>query len=241
MTKTEATLVTGGSNGIGEAIVAARAALGEHVVNLDRDQPAAGAQGETVRVDLADGAALKASLAEIAGDLAITRVVNNAGVAILDRIEDFDPADFHRTLDINVNAPALVVQACLPAMKEAGFGRVVNIASRAALGKSLRTAYAGSKGALISATRVWAIELARHGITVNAVGPGPIETELFTRANPPDSPATQQIIDAIPVGRMGQAEDISNAVGFFLRRESGFVTGQVLYACGGMTIGVAPT
>lgn len=241
MSGVEATLVTGGSNGIGAAIVAARAGLGEHVVNLDRDQPAAGAPGECVRVDLADGDALKAALTEITGDLAVTRVVNNAGVALLDPLENFDPADFHRTLDINVNAPALVAQASLPAMKAAGFGRIVNIASRAALGKTLRTSYAGSKGALISATRVWALELARHGITVNAIGPGPIETELFTRANPPDAPATRAIIESIPVGRMGQPEEIAHAAGFFLSREAGFVTGQVLYACGGMTIGVAPT
>lgn len=239
--KPQATIVTGGSNGIGAEAVAARAAAGDTIINLDIDQPPAGAAGETVRVDLSDAVALGAKMDEIAGDHTITRIVNNAGVALLDRLEDFKPEDFHRTLDINVIAPALIVQKALPAMKAAGWGRVVNIASRAALGKTLRTAYAGSKGALISATRVWALELAPHGITVNAIGPGPIATELFTRANPPDAPATQKILDAIPVGRMGQPQDIVHAVDFFLAREAGFVTGQVLYVCGGMTIGVAPT
>ena len=171
----------------------------------------------------------------------ITRVVNCAGVALLDALEDFKPEDFRRTMDLNVMAPALIVQACLPAMKEHRFGRIVNIASRAALGKTLRTAYAGSKGALISATRVWALELAQHGITVNAIGPGPIETELFRNANPANSPATQQMRGTIPVGKFGQPEDIAHAADYFLDERAGFVTGQVLYVCGGMTIGVAAT
>ena len=236
----EATLVTGGSNGIGAAIVAARAGAGETVINLDRDPPKPDAPGEAVRLDLSDRAALAAVLEDISGRFDITRLVNNAGVALLDPLEDFDPADMDRTVAINVTAPALIAQACLPAMKARGFGRIVNIASRAALGKGLRTAYAGSKGALISATRVWALELARHGVTVNCIGPGPIETELFQRANPPDSPVTRQIREGIPVGRLGQPDDIAAAVDYFLSDKAGFVTGQVLYVCGGMTVGVAP-
>ena len=236
-----ATLVTGGSNGIGAAIVAARAALGETVVNFDRDQPPAGAPGRTYRVDLADQGELGDAIDDVTGQMQITRLVNCAGVALLDPIEDMAPGDFRLTMDINVLAPALLVQACLPGMKAAGFGRIVNIASRAALGKGLRTAYAGSKGALISATRVWALELARHGITVNAIGPGPIETELFRNANPPDSPVTRQIRQGIPVGRLGQPDDIAHAVDYFLDDRAGFVTGQTLYVCGGMTVGVVPT
>lgn len=235
-----ATLVTGGSNGIGASIVAARAALGETVVNFDRDQPAAGAPGETLRVDLADQGELGDAVADVTRRMDITRLVNCAGVALLDPVEEMQSGDFRLTMDINVLAPALLVQACLPGMKNAGFGRIVNIASRAALGKGLRTAYAGSKGALISATRVWSLELARHGITVNAIGPGPVETELFRHANPPDSPVTKSIREGIPVGRLGQPNDIAHAVDFFLDDRAGFVTGQVLYVCGGMTVGVAP-
>lgn len=238
--KPAATLVTGGSNGIGAAIVAARTAAGETVLNLDRDQPGAGALGKTYRVDLSDRSALGETLAEATSGFDIVRLVNCAGVALLDAIEDLDADDFARTMDINVLAPALVAQACLPAMKARGFGRIVNIASRAALGKGLRTAYGGSKGALISATRVWAMELAGHGITVNAIGPGPVETELFRHANPPDSPVTRQIRDGIPVKRLGQPEDIAHAADYFLDERAGFVTGQTLYVCGGMTIGVVP-
>lgn len=235
-----ATLVTGGSNGIGAAIVAARAAAGEAVLNLDRDQPATGAPGEAVCIDLTDRNAVTAVMTELASALDITRVVNCAGIALLDPIEKFDARDFDRTMGLNVLAPALIVQACLPAMKRHRFGRILNIASRAALGKGLRTAYAGSKGALISATRVWAMELAGHGITVNAIGPGPVETELFHRANPPDSPVTRRIVEEIPVRRLGRPADIAHAADYFLDERAGFVTGQTLYVCGGMTIGVVP-
>ncbi|UCG97577.1 MAG: SDR family oxidoreductase, partial [Burkholderiales bacterium] len=89
-------------------------------------------------------------------------------------------------------------------------------------------------------TRTWALELGRHGITVNAIGPGPIATELFKRANPADSPRTRAIVEGVPVGRLGTPADIAHAVAFFADARAGFVTGQVLYVCGGMTAGVAP-
>lgn len=112
------------------------------------------------------------------------------------------------------------------------------MSSRAALGKELRSAYAATKAALLGLTRVWTLELGRHGITVNAIGPGPISTELFDRANPPDSPRTKAIVDAVPVRRVGKPDDVANAVSFFLQDQSGFVTGQTLYVCGGMSVGV---
>lgn len=235
-----ATLVTGGSNGIGAAISRARAEAGEAVINLDRDAPSDGGRGRWIPVDLMDETALADAMQDALSGNDIVKVVNCAGVALLDPIEDFQTEDFRRTMDLNVLAPALIVQACLPAMKERRFGRILNIASRAALGKGLRTAYAGSKGALISATRVWAVELAQHGITVNAIGPGPVETELFRHANPEDSPVTQHMRGTIPVGRFGQPEDIAHAADFFLDDRAGFVTGQTLFVCGGLTIGVAP-
>ena len=130
-------------------------------------------------------------------------------------------------------------QTLLPAMKREGIGRVVNIASRAALGKELRTAYAATKAGLIGMTKTWALELGAHGITVNAVGPGPIRTELFEAANPPGDPRTQAIIDRVPVRRLGTPEDVAGAVGYLCSDGAGFVTGQVLYVCGGMTVGGA--
>ncbi|WP_263597314.1 SDR family oxidoreductase [Pseudomonas fluorescens] len=140
---------------------------------------------------------------------------------------------------LNLRCSLQCMQALLPGMKEAGFGRILNMSSRAALGKELRSAYAATKAGLLGMTRVWALELGRFGITANAIGPGPIRTELFERANPPDSPRTQAIIDSIPVKRLGMPDDIAQAAAFFLDARSGFVTGQVLYVCGGMTVGVA--
>jgi NAD(P)-dependent dehydrogenase (short-subunit alcohol dehydrogenase family) len=116
---------------------------------------------------------------------------------------------------------------------------LANMSSRAALGKELRTAYAATKAGLIGMTRVWALELGAHGITANAIGPGPIRTELFDRANPPDAPRTRAIIESVPVRRIGTPEDVAHAASYLLDARSGFVTGQVLYVCGGMTVGVA--
>ena len=123
-------------------------------------------------------------------------------------------------------------------MKAARFGRIVNISSRAALGKELRTVYAATKAGLHGMTRTWALEFAAHGITVNAVGPGPIGTELFHQVNPAGSPRTKAIIEGVPVKRLGTPEDIAHAAAFLLDERAGFVTGQVLYVCGGMTVGL---
>ncbi|MFM7660785.1 MAG: SDR family oxidoreductase, partial [Betaproteobacteria bacterium] len=101
--------------------------------------------------------------------------------------------------------------------------------------------YAASKAGLIGLSRVWALELGRLGITSNVIGPGPIATELFKQANPPDSPRTRQILDNIPVGRMGEPDDVAAAVAFFMREDSAFVTGQVLYVCGGAGVGGVAT
>ena len=151
-----------------------------------------------------------------------------------------DLEDFMQRPPQGLDSPVFqCMQALLPSMTAGGFGRIVNMSSRAALGKELRTAYAATKAGLIGMTRVWALELGRHGITVNAIGPGPIRTELFDRANPPDSPRTRAIVESVPVKRVGTPEDVAQAVSFFLDRRSGFVTGQTLYVCGGMTVGVA--
>ena len=167
----------------------------------------------------------------------ITRLVNNVGIVRPGPVEDQGFGDLDMVVSLNLRCALQCLQAVLPGMKQAGFGRVVNVSSRAALGKELRSAYAATKAGLIGMAKVWALELGRHGITANSVGPGPIRTDLFERANPPGSPATQAIIDAVPVGRMGEPEDVAQAIAFLLDARSGFVTGQTLYVCGGMTVG----
>jgi NAD(P)-dependent dehydrogenase (short-subunit alcohol dehydrogenase family) len=236
-----AVLVTGASNGIGRAVAARAIQDGFLAVNLDVAPPGELLPGETFyRVDLTDEAATRAVLAEVVAKHAPLRLVNNAGMVRPASLEETTPEDLAAVVALNLRAPLLCAQALLPAMREAGFGRIVNIASRAALGKELRSAYASTKAGLIGLTRTWALELAPQGITVNAIGPGPIGTELFHRANPHNSPKTRAIIEGVPVRRLGTPEDIAHAAAFFLDDRAGFVTGQVVYVCGGMTVGLAP-
>jgi 3-oxoacyl-[acyl-carrier protein] reductase len=234
-----AALVTGGSRGIGAAIIARLARRGIPCINLDREAPRAPDGARHVPTDLADRDATARALREITAAYEILWLVNNAGIVAPAAITDVDLADFDRVAAINLSAVIQCTQAVLPAMQRARFGRIVNISSRAALGKELRSVYAATKAGLIGLTRTLALELGSHGITVNAIGPGPIETELFRASNPPDSPRTHAIINAIPVRRLGKPEDIANAADFFLADDASFVSGQTLFVCGGLTAGFA--
>jgi NAD(P)-dependent dehydrogenase (short-subunit alcohol dehydrogenase family) len=236
MKTTERLLVTGGASGIGHAIATRGSEQGWDVIVLDRT---AGAVGRTITADLSDAGATAAALAEALDDGPITRVVNNVGAVFPASLEDVAISELDSSFALNLRAAVQITQALVPGMADAGFGRIVNMSSRAALGKELRTSYAAAKAGLIGVTRVWALELAGRGITVNAIGPGPIATELFMKANPPESPRTRAIVDSVPVGRFGTPDDVANAAGFFLDSRSGFVTGQTLYVCGGLTVGVS--
>jgi 3-oxoacyl-[acyl-carrier protein] reductase len=233
-------LVTAASRGIGRGIATRLAQDGFAVVTLDRDPPATLLPRETfIQVDLADTASTAAALAEVVERHAPTRLVNNAGTVRPGPLEDVTFEDLQAVVSLNLHCSIQCAQAVLPAMKAARFGRIVNISSRAALGKELRTVYAATKAGLHGMTRTWALELAAHGITVNAIGPGPIGTELFHRVNPANSPKTKAIIDGVPVKRLGAPDDIAHAAAYFLDERAGFVTGQVLYVCGGMTVGLS--
>jgi 3-oxoacyl-[acyl-carrier protein] reductase len=232
MTTRQRVLITGSAAGIGRATAQRCRAEGYEVVGIDRD-------GDGIRADLSDPQATAAALDEALRDGPITRLVNNVGIVRPGPVETQSFADLDMAVSLNLRCALQCLQAVLPGMKQAGFGRVVNLSSRAALGKELRSAYAATKAGLVGMAKVWALELGRHGITANSVGPGPIRTDLFERANPPGSPATQAIIDAVPVGRMGEPEDVAQAIAFLLDARSGFVTGQTLYVCGGMTVGAA--
>ncbi|MCG7303858.1 SDR family oxidoreductase [Pseudoglutamicibacter albus] len=165
------------------------------------------------------------------------RAVNNVGAVFANSLSDQTVEEFDNAVALNLRSAFLCAQALVPGMREAGFGRIVNIASRAALGKELRTAYSATKAGLQGMTRTWALEEGQQGITVNAVAPGPIATELFMNANPAESERTKAIVNSIPVGRMGTPDDVAHAAVFLLSANAGFITGQTLYVCGGMTVG----
>ncbi|MCP1645319.1 NAD(P)-dependent dehydrogenase, short-chain alcohol dehydrogenase family [Pseudomonas citronellolis] len=228
----ERVLITGGASGIGAAIAQRCREDGFEPVIIDRI-------GDGLIADLTDPAATASALEQALAAGPITRLVNNVGMVCPNPADEQSLEELQRVWALNVRCSLQCMQALLPGMKDAGFGRILNMSSRAALGKELRSAYAATKAGLLGMTRVWALELGRHGITANAIGPGPIRTELFERANPPDSPRTRAIIDSVPVKRLGVPDDIAQAASFFLDARAGFVTGQVLYVCGGMTVGVA--
>jgi len=233
-------LITGASRGIGRAIAARLLEDGYEVVNFSRGAPAALMPGETfVSVDLSDAGRTRRAVAELAAQRQVLYLVNNAGMIQVADIEQVSGQAMHDTLAVNLVAPLLLLQGLLPAMRKQGHGRVVNIGSRAALGKPGRTAYGASKAGLGGMTRTWALELAASGITVNAVAPGPVATELFNESNPPGHPRTRELAASIPVGRIGQPEDVAHAVAMLLDPRAGFITGQTLYVCGGLTAGAA--
>lgn len=225
-------LVTGGASGIGAAIADRCRADGYEVVVLDR-------AGDAIHADLSDPESTDGALDRALADGPITSIVNNVGAVFPGSAEEQTIEDLESAWALNLRSAMQCTQAVIPSMKDAGFGRIVTISSRAALGKELRSAYAATKAGLIGLTRVWALELGKHGVTANAIAPGPIATPLFDNANPSDSSRTRAIVEGIPVRRMGQPEDVAHSVSHFLDARSGFVTGQTLYVCGGLTVGSA--
>ncbi|WP_029088402.1 SDR family oxidoreductase [Brevibacterium album] len=230
---TERVLITGGGAGIGAAIAHRCREDGYEPVTVDL-------RNGDISADLSDAAETEEALAEALAPGPIHRVVNNVGSIEVAALGTLTPAHLDLAVRTNLQCAILTAQAALAGMRERGFGRIVNIASRAALGKEGRSVYAATKAGLIGMTRTWALELGDHGITVNAVGPGPVRTSMFDAANPPDDEGTVRIIGSIPVRRIGSPEDIAHSVSHFLDSRAGFVTGQMLYVCGGKTVGLAP-
>jgi 3-oxoacyl-[acyl-carrier protein] reductase len=189
------------------------------------------------KVDLTNVEATRRVAEQIAKQHAVTTVIHNAGVIRPAPLPEVKLEDLDALVHLHVSAAVLLVQAALPAMKAAGYGRVVLVSSRAVLGLPTRTAYSASKAALLGLARTWALELAPQGVTVNVVAPGPIRTANFHSIVPEGSAQVERIAQSIPVKRLGEPEDVARAVLFFAHRDAGFVTGQVLYVCGGTSVG----
>jgi 3-oxoacyl-[acyl-carrier protein] reductase len=237
MAALEAAVVTGASSGIGEAIAGALLERGIPVVALQRSPPKLTNENLHFRhVDLTDLKATRKVAGEVATEFPVRYLVNNAGQNAPNPLDKATVEELEMVTTITLGAAIVLIQAFMPGMRQAKFGRIVNISSRAILGKSERIVYASAKAGLEGMTRVVAIETGRDGITVNCVMPGPVETTHFNRGHPHGSVKRQTVIDKILVGRLGTPQDVAHAVMFLLERESGFITGQSLYVCGGTSV-----
>jgi len=231
-------LVTGGSAGIGRAIVEHLLDRNYEVVSLDLHAcEAPHPHLHTFIVDLSDRVATVQLARELASRFAFTTLVHNAGAIRPALLVDVQLQDLDALVNLHLGCAITLVQEALPAMRGAGFGRVVLISSRAALGVATRSCYSATKAGMIGMARTWALELAGNGITVNLVAPGPIRTEMFHAVIPAGSEREHNLSAAIPVRRLGESTDVARAVGFFVDPLNSFVTGQVLYVCGGSSIG----
>jgi 3-oxoacyl-[acyl-carrier protein] reductase len=234
-------VVTGASSGIGAAISHYMAQQGRHVLTVQRRPPAfLGQLGQGsvdfLEADLSDANAVTEVSAHIAQRFEVGYLVNNAGANRPGSIDSVTPDDLDAVWCLNVKAPIALIQAVLPGMRSRRFGRIVNLSSRAILGKTQRIAYASSKGALVALTRSLCLEVAKDGVTVNSVSPGPVGTELFDNGHPLGSEKRAKVIASVPVKRVGLPMDVARSVAFFLSPDSGFITGQNLFVCGGVSI-----
>ena len=231
-------LVTGGSAGIGKSICQYLLADGYTVLNLSRrESDEKHDKLIDCPVDLADMTATRQLIDDITSRYTVTTLIHNAGVIRPDLIEDVKLEDLDYLTKLHLGAGILLTQGVLDAMKTEGFGRVVSIGSRAMLGLETRTAYSATKAAQIGLVRTWAMELGQHGITVNAIAPGPIVTDMFTEVVPEDSDKAEQIAAGLPVKRLGRPDDVARAVMFLASPDNGFVTGQCIFVCGGASLG----
>ena len=243
-------VVTGGAMGIGAAVVKRLAVLGHRVFIADRDVEAArltadhlcsqGYEVKTVAMDVSDSSSITHAFTDIerlAGRCDI--LVNSAGVATVSSFLEFPLDEFTRTMNINVTGTLLCSQAAARLMVKHNWGRIINIASVAgmrAVGKG-RTAYGTSKGAVIALTRQMAVELAEHGITANAVCPGPVDTPRYrdiARQRGTDMP---KLLAGMPFRRIASAEELGGVIAMAASDRLGYMSGAIITVDAGLSVG----
>jgi len=225
-------IVTGGGSGIGQAVANRLRADGLNVAILDLT-PSDATYSYTA--DVTDRAAVDAALDEIRGALGpVTVLVNAAGLERFKRFTDIEFSDWQRVIDVNLNGVFHCVQAVLPDMIEAGWGRIVNISSSSThSGQPYMAPYVAAKSAVNGLTKSLALEYGPSGITVNAVPPGFIDTPMLRKSEERGYVAVQKNIESTPVRRIGRPEDIAAACAFLISEEAGYITGQILGVNGG--------
>jgi 3-oxoacyl-[acyl-carrier protein] reductase len=236
-------IVTGGARGIGLGIGRRMATAGYEIVLFDRDREAlAATQVEwsarsplsTMTVDVADPEAVDAAVAEtVSLHGRVDVLVNNAGIVRDKRFLRMTEDDWDSVIEVNLKSQFLLSKAVLPGMVERGYGRIINISSRAWLGGVGQANYSAAKGAVVSLTRTLALEFAASGITVNAIAPGIVDTPMFQSFTPD---VKERLLKTVPMQRIGTDADIAEAALFFSRREAAYITGQLLYVCGGRSL-----
>ena len=226
-------VVTGGASGIGAAISDRLRADGLQVATLDLN---AGEEKFSYAADVTDRAAVDAALEGIRAELGpVTVLVNAAGMDRFKRFTDLTFDDWQKVIDVNLNGTFHCIQATLPDMLEAGWGRIVNISSSSThSGQPFMAAYVAAKSAVNGLTKSLALEYGPHGITVNAVPPGFIDTPMLRKAEKRGFLGdTDKQIEATPVRRIGRPEDIAAACSFFISDDASYITGQILGVNGG--------
>jgi 3-oxoacyl-[acyl-carrier protein] reductase len=241
-------VVTGAARGIGAGVAKRLAADGFAVAVLDLDEAAcapvvaeieaAGGAALAVGVDVADEAAVQAAVERIADTLGEpTVLVNNAGIIRDNLLFKMTVDDWDSVMSVHLRGSFLMARAVQGFMIQAGFGRIVNLSSTSALGNRGQANYAAAKAGVQGFTKTLALELGRFGVTVNAIAPGFIETEMTAataeRIGMPFEEFKTAAAAEIPVARTGRPEDIAHAVSYFVSEGAGFTSGQVIYVAGG--------
>ncbi len=238
----EVAIVTGAAKGIGKAIAQRMVEENYTTIVVDVDIEGGkklaedlGENGHFMHCDISDENDVSALFDKvIAAHGRVDALVNNAGIIRDNMIWKMPTEDFDKVVDINLKGTWLMCKRAASIMREQKKGRIVNIASRAWLGNPGQSNYSASKAGVVGLTRVLALELGRHGVLVNAIAPGLIDTPLTQKL--PEH-VQEKLINAQPTKSMGKPEDIANTVAFLCNDQTGFITGQTIYVDGGKSIG----